>query len=329
MSKRRPARSARLFVGVAVAAALRPTYSRAQPPVTPPTMLSVLSDSSCPSAESVRQALVSLLPALPVDPVTVELRSGRGVLSIDFRWGDGVPPETRVLPLPPDCQTRAGQAALVVATWLGSPRVEPFAPPALAPVSAPTSAPTLARAATPSSEPPADAAARRQTTIGVGVVNSAGRGWASGGRADVTRAPAAAGLGWGASIVATRPGDVSLAGGSSRWMVVSLAPVVKGRWTTRWLAAEVDAGPLATLAIGWGSGYDTNHADGRPSFGLTGGLRLLAHGRPFQPWIDARGAFWPVSPRLRVDAPGGTPSAVARLPTADLQLAIGMSVILP
>jgi len=329
VSKRRPARAARLFVGVAVAAALRPIEIRAQSPVTSPTMLSILSDSSCPSAESVRQALGSLLPALPVDPVTVELRSDRGVLSIDFRWRDGAPPETRILPVPADCQTRAGQAALVVATWLGSPLVEPFAPPALAPVSAPTSAPTLARAATTLPEPPADAATRRQTTIGVGIVTSAGRGWASGARADVTRAPVGAGLGWGASVVATRPGDVSLAGGSSRWVVVSLAPVVKGRWTTRWLDGEVDAGPLGTLAIGWGSGYDMNHADGRLSFGLTGGLRLLAHGRPFQPWIDARGAFWPVSPRLRVDAPAGPPPGVARLPTADLQLALGVSVILP
>jgi hypothetical protein len=187
----------------------------------------------------------------------------------------------------------------------------------------------LAKAAPPLPEPPADAATRRQTTIGVGIVNSAGRGWASGARADVTRATIEAGLGWGVSIVATRPGDVPLAGGVSRWMVVSLAPVIKGRWTTRWLDAELDAGPLGTVAIGWGSGYDLNHADGGLSFGLTGGLRLLAHGGPFKPWIDARGAVWPVPSRLRVDAPGGTPSGVARLPTADLQLAIGMSVILP
>ena len=268
-----------------------------------------------------RAALLRLLPAPGRVLVAIRVRGDAAALSIDFNWPGQSQPDTRELSVGTDCQIRAEQVALIVAAWLGDPPVERLAGPVFEAVRSP---PEIL-----SSVPPVRLPPRRQTTLGVGVLASAGGGWASGLRVDLARTPIEGGFGWGASVVATTPRQVTLDAGVSRWSVISVAPVLKARRPVGWVDLELDGGPLVGLAIGWGAGYDVNSSDTAVVWGLCGDLRLLARGRPFQPWIDLRGVAWPYPPRLRTDTTSDTGPSLARLPSADIQIAIGMNVIIP
>ncbi len=288
---------------------------------TPPPGLSIVSDSPCPAAEAVRAALLRLQPSSVATPVAISLRGGAIFLNIDFHWPSQAQTETRELSVGADCQTRAEQAALVVAAWLGEPQGERLTAPVFG-------------SAQPRVDVPFIVASKivprqRQTTVGVGVLASLGGGWVSGLRLDGARTSIDSGFGWGASVTATAPRQVPLDPGVSRWSVISLAPVIKGRRAGEWLALEVDGGPLVSLAVGWGADYDVNRTDTAVFWGLCGDLRLLARGRPFQPWVDLRGVAWPDPPRLRAGTTNGTNPTFVRLPSADIQISFGMNVIIP
>lgn len=290
-------------------------------PESPPPGLSIVSDSSCPAAEAVRAALLRLQPSSVATPVAISLRGGATFLNIDFHWPSQAETETRELSVGADCQTRAEQAALVVAAWLGEPMGERLTAPVFGPAQSRVDVPPIVAAKI--------VPRQRQTTVGVGVLASLGGGWVSGLRLDGARMSIDSGFGWGASVTATAPRQVPLDAGVSRWNVISLAPVIKGRRAGEWLALELEGGPLVSLAIGWGAGYDVNSTDTAVFWGLCGDLRLLARGRPFQPWIDLRGVAWPYPPRLRTDTTNGTNPTFVRLPSADIQISFGINVIIP
>jgi hypothetical protein len=79
----------------------------------------IASDSFCPSADAIREALLALGGDQPSRPTSVKVRSHADRLLVTFDWSGATLPESRELVVAADCQARAQSAALVIASWLG------------------------------------------------------------------------------------------------------------------------------------------------------------------------------------------------------------------
>jgi hypothetical protein len=81
--------------------------------------VSVESDSACPSAQAVREALLALGGQEARQEVSVTVRGREGRLFVEFGWPGQPEVETREVAADADCSSRAQTAAVVIASWLG------------------------------------------------------------------------------------------------------------------------------------------------------------------------------------------------------------------
>ena len=95
-----------------------------------------------------------------------------------------------------------------------------------------------------------------------------------------------------ASTLVSMPRSKSLDGGTSSWIrpAIGLAGMVS--WGGARVRLALDLGPLAALAVAWGSGYPTNQTDESPSWGVTGGLRLQVALATSRLWGELRVIDW-------------------------------------
>src|ERR1035437_7414739 len=79
------------------------------------SQLAIASDSFCPSADAVREALLDLRPAEEWPSTTVAIHAQEQLLSVELGSLDSI---QRQLAVGPDCAARATTVALVIATWM-------------------------------------------------------------------------------------------------------------------------------------------------------------------------------------------------------------------
>ena len=90
--------------------------------------LAIASDSYCPSAEAVREALLSLRPAKEWPSTAVAIYAQERSLWIDL----GAPhTNQRQVAVGPDCAARAATVALIIATWIDDIPAEAMGSPIL------------------------------------------------------------------------------------------------------------------------------------------------------------------------------------------------------
>jgi hypothetical protein len=214
-------------------------------------------------------------------------------VEIVLRRADGTLIGRRRLPAQGPCDERARIAAIVLATWESdvhpaferelTPPPEPSAP---APSPAPTSDVVKPLARVP------DARSPRQWDLGVGASTSvAGGAFVAGARVS---AAFLRGSGVGAQMVIAGEGDRSTTAGSGQavWSRVTagVGPVYRrrlGAWATdanltllaAWFRVHGEQYPVGYQGSGW---------DG----GLAAGVRLIAPGKVWRPWLTVDATRW-------------------------------------
>lgn len=279
---------------------------------TPPSPLVIESDSSCPSAEAVREALVGIKPAAdwPLATVSIAVQEQTLLLSL------GSPAKSqRRLAVEADCGARAATAALVIATWLselptlavvaptlGSPEPAVYAEPA-------KPAPAPVRAALPSH--------RRE--VGAGLLAEMGSGLSPGLRLEVLGLLGDGTLGWQASLALPATRNVTVGPGTTIFRRTSASASLLGRLVVRKLIFSADAGAALAYTSAQGSDYQENQADASLTYGLVAGLRAGVPWGRVRIWIDGRVFKWLYGQTVEVEGVAST----AALPSWDLQWSIG------
>ena len=294
-------------------------------------LIEIARDSSCPSAELVREALGSVGGAPPQRRVAVTVHDTPNGMLITFRWdGDG-PADVRPVaaPAPRDCAQRARAAAVVIASWLGTLPAAPVqAPPPPPAQNEPLpGADSPALVAVHPAPPPSSRAG--QWWVGLGLGAGAGGGIAPGGRLELTHTgPSGRGVGWSVAAQSTLPRSRSLADGTSRWLRPALGLAGFFAWPFRAATVSADLGPVVSETIAWGSSYPTDKTDHALSVGGSVGVRLLIAAGPLRPWVELRAIEWLTAQRLRFDT-ADSGAATADLPRTELFAALGCSLPLP
>jgi hypothetical protein len=90
----------------------------------------MVSDSNCPSAEAVREALVDLRPAGQWPALSVAIHATSQMLVVEI---GSQKTNSRQLTVGPDCAARASAVALVIYTWTGDLPIEAEGTPILQP----------------------------------------------------------------------------------------------------------------------------------------------------------------------------------------------------
>lgn len=282
-----------------------------------PEKVSVASDSACPSANAVHEALEALGARNVARPAWATVHSRGDQLTIELSWPGDPQSEARKLTVESDCESRAQSAAVVIASWLGIlPEATLVSTPlGLPPVEIPyakvvprepekkpvVESPTI----TPSTEAPAHpveagafvgdgAFSGRRSWLGGGLGGLAGGGEVPGLRIELVRARANAGfhLGWMASTLVSMPRSQSLDGGTSSWIRPAIGMAGMASWGGPRVRLAIDLGPLAGLTVAWGSGYPHNQTDASPTLGVTGGLRLQLALASSMLWGELRVIDW-------------------------------------
>jgi len=318
-----------------------------------PTMVRVASDSQCPSAHAVQEALDALGGRLTPRPCSASVLNHGARLTVELAWSGDPQSEMRELAVESDCDSRAQSAAVVIASWLGAlPEVglvtsSPKTPTEVQvaksgvhesgqpPVEAPTVAPTTKSHARPSEAPSLSDKALSgsgsrgvgRSWLGVGVGGSAGGGVIPGARIEYLRASSSAGfhVGWMASALASMPRSQSLDGGTSSWMRPALALTGTASWGGDRVRLAMDLGALAGFTVAWGSGYPANHMDSSPTWGVTCGLRLQVNLTSSVPWVELRVIDWLHAQGLQHDIQPTGIVSTTDLPPLEAVLSLGWS----
>jgi len=281
---------------------------------SPDGELVITSDSPCPSADSVRQALTTLRPAADWPDTTVAIRAADQSLTIDLGSQDLGSQDThqRRLAAGLDCAARAMSAALVIATWMDDLPDEV------------TGAPILrAKAPPPLSSGPA------YQEIGVGLSTAVPGAWAPGGHAEFIRMRAEQDLGWQASIGLFAPRDIWVGNGVTHWMRATAAATVHARHRSKRPFAAADLGLALSFAAAWGTGYAENRSDRSVTWGPVAGIRAGIPWGRVRLWTDLRGWRWFHSESVQIDSTSSNNSTSAALPTWEGQWSLGVSYVLP
>ena len=276
--------------------------------------IGIASDSSCPSADAVRQALASLRPAADWPATVVVIRAGDQSLSIDLgSRGTG----QRQLAVGPDCSARAMSAALVIATWMGDLPAEVTGAPILrAPdVTTPASPPLLRRSA--------------YQEIGAALSTAVAGGFTPGGYAEFIRMRAERGLGWQASIGLSAPREVWVGNSVTRWMRTTAAVALHARHASRGPFVAADLGLAFAYTAAWGTGYAENRSDYSITWGPVAGARAGIPWGRFRLWTDLRVWRWFPSESVQIDSTASANSTSAALPSWEAQWSLGVSYVLP
>jgi hypothetical protein len=257
-----------------------------------PTM-TIKSDSTCPSAEAVDDALVELGVGDRGPSAFAKIHGTTPGLVIELGWPEGPTSEYRSLTVEGDCTARARAAAVVVAAWLGSLPTTTLSAPAVEPAGAPTIAKPAA------SQAPSKA---RQWLLGLG--------FGAGASGDLDVAPSltveaterlSGRLGLAIAVGAAGPRQRSVGPGASHFVRSSMALMGRIFMPAGAVRVDFDVGLAGGLAVAWGSDYPTNDSQHAFDWGPVGGLRVLVGAGRLQPWVGARFMYWARSQRLRYD----------------------------
>ena len=333
--------------------------------LAPPALAapSVVSDSDCPSAAAVANRLTGLWSGEGSASIAAYIRVGVGQMTVDL-VNESEPAVSRILPVDPDCESRAQAAALVIAAWLGSKpsgplgEVEPAALPSLeldrlpaptapAQPSPPGPSPAPAPAAqsfqpeqprppaTPaqpsraaSSPPPTPTVppAQPRTSLGMGVFASVdARGASAALLAEVAWIHLVGRVGLAVDLSLPLPREMAVGQGKARWWRPVLAPVLRIPLTEGTWIVQGSIGPAFGLLVVAGSGFPQNNTDTVASFGATAGFRLARSSRGRAFWADLRALLWPAAQSIRNDVPGSAPNLEA-VPSFEAQLGLGFSL---
>jgi hypothetical protein len=286
---------------------------------SPVAALVIESDSSCPSAEAVREALAGLRP--PADwPHTTVAISAREQFLLVALGSRGASP--RQVTVGADCAARAATAAVIVATWLGDLPAESVGSPILQPsrsidaAAAPPATPLPSENPTP---PPA------LHEIGAGALAAFGGGTVPGLRVEFIRWRRERAFGWQASLALATPRDAVVGGGTTRWMRVAASVALCGRLAGRRYFLGGDGGVAAAYTAAWGQDYASNQSDQSITGGLAAGLRGGVPWGRMRIWTDVRVFGWLYPQSVQVDADGASGPAKFSLPAWDIQWALGAS----
>jgi hypothetical protein len=289
-------------------------------PDVPPAegALVIVSDSNCPSAEAVREALVGLRPVGQWFALSVAIRATPQMLVVEIG-----PQKTnqRLLTVGPDCANRASAVALVISTWTADLPVEAEGTPILQPAA-------LSLQPSPGKQPekliPKSAG---QSEIGAGLLAATAGGIVPGGRVEFGRMRRGSGLGWQVDLTVPAARQVSIGGGTTRWMRISAGVALDARWAMRRFFLDGELGGAAALTYAWGQGYATNQSDWSPTWGLAAGIRAgMPWGRT-RLWIDIRTVKWLREQSVHIDPVTTGTAAIVNLPSWDAQAAVGISYV--
>jgi hypothetical protein len=271
------------------------------------------SDSSCPSAEAVRQALVGLGPAegWPTTTVSIATQEQSLLLSLGVHATN-----QRRLAVDADCAARASMAALVIAAWLSELPSEGVAAPL-------SSGPVLAVHAEPAKPGPAvgrQALPLYRREVGAGLVAETGSGLVPGVRLELLGLAGQGPFGWLVSVAMPAAREVATGPGKTTFRRTSVAAALLGRLTAGGLILSADAGAALAYTSAQGSGYEQDQADASLTYGLGAGLRAAVPWGRVRIWTDGRVLRWLYGQTVEVEGVASTSS----LPDWDLQWAIGV-----
>ncbi|MEA2697746.1 MAG: hypothetical protein QOI66_2017 [Myxococcales bacterium] len=273
--------------------------------------VSVEGNSGCPSPGSVVARLSAVLPDVargggePVDRARVELAADR--ITVTLRRSDGTLIGQRTLAAQGSCEERARAVAVVLGTWESDvhpafrlPGLSPVASVAPAPAPPPEAPrPVAARAV---EKPPASVvtqivpapAATATWDLGVGVLGVlADSQLTASVRVVATATPLAR---WGGRLALEGAGERGVAAGSgegrwSRWSA-SLGPQYRITLASWGLQGEGHLSAQGALFQVQGQGYPVSYQVRGFDVGGAAGLRLLAPGRRWRPWLAFDGTRW-------------------------------------
>src|SRR5262245_6084882 len=243
-----------------------------------PDLPDIESDSHCPSTAQIQSDLAPILPSTrrAVERIHVTAREQR--LGIRFLIDTGSGSEERFLTVGPDCASRSGEAAVVIAAWLAGVPEETLPPPDF---------PPILRAA-PRPAPAPVSSTRVDLSAGLlGSVLSSGMGF--GGRAEAALSPSAARLALRLDVAGTSWHRTPVGRGRVKWNRTSLGGGVRWRLLRAGPELAVDAGPVVTLMMAKGEGYDVESRDQSWVLGTSVGFRLAWGSHSTLLWLDMRG----------------------------------------
>ena len=275
----------------------------ARPAAVAAPNLTVRSDGECPSAGSVRSALLAIRPDHEWPPLSADIQTDGDSIAISL--GDDT---TRDITVPADCAARAKAVALVIATWSGELPEQTAAAPSLS--AAP--APLLPRRAT------------RVFTLGISAFYSMVGGPAPGALVEVGNFGRAGGFGFRVHGAYQAAKSVALDMGESNYYRAMLAAAAAYQWNGPHLLLAVDVGIAGNLTRAWGSGYSQDQSDYTLNAGLFADGRIGVRWGRFLLWSDLRMYRWPREETLRVDTLITGPYRTTPLPAWDAQWGLGV-----
>ncbi|HXI55527.1 MAG TPA: hypothetical protein VNO55_05685 [Polyangia bacterium] len=275
--------------------------------------VSVEGNAGCPSVASVVARLSAVLPDVargggePVDRARVELAAER--ITVTLRGPDGTLIGERTLVAQGSCEERARAVAVVLGTWesdvhpafrlpvssaVGAPPSPAPAPEAPRPVvESPVEKPP-ASVVTQIAPGPAASASRATWDLGVGVLGILADSQLT---ASVRVVATATPLGhWGGRLALEGAGERGVAAGSgegrwSRWSA-SLGPQHRVTLASWGLQGEGHLSAQGAMFQVQGQGYPVSYQVRGFDVGGAAGLRLLAPGTRWRPWLAVDGTRW-------------------------------------
>jgi hypothetical protein len=265
-----------------------------------PTM-TLQSDTACPSAEAVGDALVELGVGERGQAASAKVRATTSGLVIELGWPEGRQSQYRTLTVEEDCTARARAAAIVVAAWLGSLPTTTLS----APAAQPASAPIIAKPAAGETPPKAR---RWLLGLGFGVGASGDFDVAPSLAIEATRRLSGR-LGLAIAAGAAGPRQRTVGPGTSHFVRSSMALMGRIFMPAGAVRADFDVGVAGGLTVAWGSDYPNNDSQHAFDFGPVGGIRVVVGSGHLRPWLGARFMYWVRSQRLHYeDLPTGNAS---------------------
>jgi hypothetical protein len=281
--------------------------------------LVIVSDSDCPSGEAVRSALLALRPAVEWPALSVAIHATEQMLAVEIGSQKTNP---RQLAVGPDCATRATAVALVITTWTGELPVEAAGTPVL-------QAPAVV-VQPPAEKKPEGVIPRtdaRHSEIGAGVLAATAGGIAPGLRVEFSRTRRGSGLGWQVDVTVPAAREVTLGGGTTRWMRVSAGAAFDAHWAMRRFFLDGTFGGVAALTYAWGQGYIANQSDWSPTWGLVAGMRAGVPWGRARIWLEMRALKWLREQSVQIDPVTTGNATTTQLPSWDAQGTIGISYV--
>jgi hypothetical protein len=279
----------------------------------------IASDSSCPSAAAVHDALRAL-PHPGLLAVAAAVKTDE-VLTVELTTSHRGGHALRRLPLDEDCGKRAETVALVIVSWADAGTAEP--PPLV-----------VTDLISPFQRPAAPPASAWEAGAGVLSVSDS-FGASPGLRLEVTRAPRQDGFGWRLAAMLAGSRQVREEGGVSHYTRNGLAFTPMAAVTEGRLRGEADVGAVLGLTHASGDRFASNRSESAALPGATMGARLGVRVSWVTLWVETRGVQWLRNQSLVVEREGPQVEVVwgagkrTALPDLEVHVAAGVSALLP